>query len=207
MSESGTTEIVQTYLAELRAALIGVPKGVSEGIISGVREELAGLSDTDASKRIRDLGDPHFIAAEARDQEVPSPAGTLAISSRAPWFDIIAALLVMVGGVVVPVVGAVAGVVMVWFSKSWTRAEKWITTLVPLILIALIAVVITVLSSVNAQSAAGPSQELRNPSLPVGFDLVTIGILLVLLTQLGLGIWLLVRLRRTRTRSTHEFAQ
>jgi len=207
MSEPRTTEIVHVYLADLRAALTGLPDDVSDGIISAVREELAGLSDTDASKRIRELGDPHFIAAEARDQEVPSLSALQQISEPAPWFDIIAALLVMVGGVVIPIIGAVAGVVMVWSSKSWTRTAKWITTLVPLALIALTAVAVTALSSYGAQSAAGPSQEARNPLLPVGFDFVTIGILVVLLAQLGLGIWLLFRLRRTRTPRTHEFTQ
>ena len=45
----------------------------------------------------------------------------------------------MFGSFAVPVLGTVAGFVMIWFSKVWTRTEKWIATLIPVASFGIIA--------------------------------------------------------------------
>jgi uncharacterized membrane protein len=66
MTQESTPQVVHDYLAELDRALSGVPAEVRQGIVSGVAEELEGLDAAAAESRIKTLGDPAFIAAEAR---------------------------------------------------------------------------------------------------------------------------------------------
>ena len=45
-------------------------------------------------------------------------------------YDVATVLVLMLGGFVVPVVGWLAGVVMLWASPRWTVADKWLGTAV-----------------------------------------------------------------------------
>lgn len=204
MSESKTIMVTRTYLAELGAALTGVPAEVREGILNGVREELDGLDATEAGRRIQELGDPQFIAAEARS-EASGPAAKIVGSVRdTRSYAIVAAVLVMVGGFVIPGLGAIAGLVLVWFAHAWTRAEKWIATLIPFAVMALTALVGTIVSLQTAQQPPADGGEALNPLIPAYFDVVTLGIVLVLLVHVAVGIWLLVRARPTRVHAESE---
>lgn len=143
---------VRSYLSELRSALAGTPREIATEIEDGVAEELAGLSASEALRRIDEMGDPAFIAAEARassasgpstPSEVQAPlvaplptapgAPNRVATTEARWFIVVASLLVAFGGIVIPVLGWIAGIVMVWMSKSWRAWEKWVGTLVPLL--------------------------------------------------------------------------
>ncbi len=66
MIKSAQPQIVKDYLDRLRVALVGLPDEVGHEILAGIAEELAGLDATEAAARIDALGDPTFIAAEAR---------------------------------------------------------------------------------------------------------------------------------------------
>lgn len=204
MPESMTVAVARAYLVELSAALTGVSDEVRAGILNGVREELDGLDAEEASRRVQELGDPQYIAAEARAEASTSGSETLKSMRDARWFSIIAALLVMVGGLVIPALGAIAGLIMVWFSHAWTRAEKWIATLIPVVLMALVAFVGIVVSLNPAQQPTDSGGEVVNPLIPANVDVMTMGILLILLAQVGIGIWLLVRARNTWARSASE---
>jgi hypothetical protein len=184
-----------TYLTELETALRGIPPETRNGILSGVREELESLTGSDASRRIQELGDPQFIASEARAEAATGAPG----KHEARWFSVVAALLVMVGGFVIPLLGALAGFVMVWFSGTWSRKEKWIATLTP-VAVALLLAIAGITSSLWQVPQAQPANgETPNPLIPVAYDLITTGVLLVLVVQIGVGVWLLVRANRTNS--------
>lgn len=126
-------QVVRNYLAQLDAALEGVPADLANDVRSGIEEELSRLDAATASVRIEELGDPVFIAAEVRDAVGPVPA-TATVDTPKPLtatrgFAIVAALLVAIGGIVVPFVGWVLGIVWMWMSPVWRRWEKWVATL------------------------------------------------------------------------------
>ena len=120
MSERG-----DSYLTELDRALAGAPPGLRADIVAGVREELDGLGEAEASSRIADLGEPEFIAAAALSASAPvEPSPHRATG-------LVAALVMIVGPFVLPVIGGVVGLAWVSFSRAWTRREKgaaWVIT-------------------------------------------------------------------------------
>ena len=66
------------------------------------------------------LGDPTEIAAEARERFGIHPA-------RVGFMEVLA--LLPIGGVVLPIVGWIAGVILLWVSPAWTTRDKVIGTL------------------------------------------------------------------------------
>jgi hypothetical protein len=139
MSQRTRPQVVRSYLAELESALAGVPADVARDILDGVAEELAGLDSAAAATRIEELGDPVFIASEARAESradasaAPRVATPASLVGDPRWYIVVASLLVAVGGVVVPLIGWVFGIAMVWMSKTWHGWEKWVATLSPLL--------------------------------------------------------------------------
>lgn len=45
-------------------------------------------------------------------------------------YPVLTVLMLMLGGFVLPVVGWLAGVVMLWTGRTWNTGEKWLGTLV-----------------------------------------------------------------------------
>ena len=210
MTESSTPTNVRDYLADLEDAMAGIPEDTSRDIIGAIREELYGLDAASAAKRIRRFGDPQFIASEARaagstaatatddGTDAPpaevGPASPAAIARRSEpnWFGVVAALLVMFGSIPLPVIGTIAGVGMVWISTAWTRKEKLVATLIPVALAMIIAIVSALTTWIGA-----PTGSTTNPFMPLSFDLWHTGSLLVIISPIPLGIWLLKRQLRT----------
>ena len=140
MTKASTPQVVRRYLGELNRTLAGVPDDVRQGIVAGVAEELEGLDAVAAASRIESLGDPAFIAAEARAEAragagaAPSPSAANLAPSRASeerWYVVVTALLLEFGGLLVPLAGWVAGIMLLWASALWTRGEKLVATIVP----------------------------------------------------------------------------
>ncbi|AWB89693.1 HAAS signaling domain-containing protein [Salinibacterium hongtaonis] len=187
-----TTLIGERYLARLNTALTGVSTEVRDEILAGVAEQLTGLDDDAVSVVIAELGDPEFIASEARGASGAAgpPARQRAVDST--WFAVLAASLVMVGGIVVPVIGWIAGVALVWMSSRWRPLERWIATLAPVTISAgLLAVGLIA-------RGASRSDEVANPLLPSPYDLGWTGAVLTPFVAGAVGIWLLVlALRRS----------
>ena len=75
MTTSSIPPVVRDYLAELDRELAGVPDEIRQGIVAGIAEELEGLGTVAATVRISTLGDPAFIAAEARAGVAPRSTG------------------------------------------------------------------------------------------------------------------------------------
>lgn len=115
------------YLNQLTYAVRDLPREVADGVLFGVREELSGLSETEAIERMAELGDPEFIAASAH-AELPAVART----SDPAWYSVLTPLLLVFGGFIVPVLGWVVGLVLLWKSRIWTRRDKLVGTWLPL---------------------------------------------------------------------------
>jgi hypothetical protein len=72
------------------------------------------------------------LLVRARDRAAAEPPTEAGVPSEADstWggLEITAAILLIGGAFLVPIVGPVAGVVCAWSSGAWTKEEKWIAT-------------------------------------------------------------------------------
>jgi len=120
-----TPEITTVYLAQLDTELDQLPEDLHRDIVNGIREELEGLDGEAAAARIQQLGDPAFIAAGAR-AETPNQAPLVGTDAPTPGraFSITAAVILIAGSLLIPGLGAVAGLVFVSQAKAWSRREK-----------------------------------------------------------------------------------
>lgn len=167
------------YLARLRTAVAGLPDG--DDIIRGVAEELSGLDESTTRERIATLGDPERIALAARGAS-PAPAAIRTV-------DVILPTLAMIfGGVILPVIGSIAGVVLAGISRVWTRTEKLIAVIAPLAVTALIALVALISGLVSP-----PQASVDNPLMPATYDVVWSVVATWVVLTAAAGVWLLVR--------------
>lgn len=178
------TAKVTNYLHELSDALADVPRDVRDDIVAGVREELEGLDEADAQARMAELGDPLFIAAAARG-DLPAPA----LDSRA--LPTVAALAVMLGGLVIPVVGWLAGIVFMWMSPVFTRRTKVVVTILPAVVGLLVFAIATIVVS-----SGGGTVDPTSPLVDVSFSTAHAGILIAPVVAFATGIHLLVKARK-----------
>ena len=179
--------MTDTYLRDLERAVRDLPKPLADDIVSGVREELRGLDAAAAAERIAELGDPEFIAASARAEVPPRRDAT--------WYTVLTIVLLAIGGFIVPVVGWLVGLVMLWYSRTWTLRDKLVGTFL-LPAIALASVTIATLTAIPAD----PAEERVNPLIPSVFDLSHSAILLSLLVvPIITTVYLIVRARRLRS--------
>jgi uncharacterized membrane protein len=128
-----TPEVTTAYLARLDSELDQLPADLHRDIVAGVEEELQGLDAESAALRIEQLGDPAFLAAEARagsatEARAETPSEAPLGSSDAPppgrAFSIAAVVVLIAGSLLVPVIGALAGLLFVSQAQAWTRREK-----------------------------------------------------------------------------------
>jgi hypothetical protein len=133
--------IVADYLRRLRAAASGLPADrraeLVEEITSHVAEARAGAGTAGAGpasvRNILDrLGDPAEIVRAAADALPGNPAATASADGRgrAGGLEIAAVILLLVGGIVVPIAGWLVGVVLLWASPRWRTRDKLLGTLV-----------------------------------------------------------------------------
>ena len=149
-----TPEITTAYLAQLDTELDQLPEDLHRDILAGIGEELRGLDAAAAAARIRQLGDPAFIAAEART-EMPTGAQGVAVQAPAPGrtFSIVAVVVLIVGSLLVPAVGALVGLVFVTQAKAWTRREKTAAWLVPVGIALLVLAAVALMASAHVGGA------------------------------------------------------
>lgn len=122
----------------------------------------------------------------------PTPAGDREQGS----FSIIAALLIAFGGIVLPVIGWLAGLAMVWFSRSWRTGEKLIATFLAPAVAVVIVVTVLVVQAINP-SPVTPGGG-ANPLLPALYDMLWTSVLLLGVANVAAGLWLLWRIRDRR---------
>jgi hypothetical protein len=122
-------KLLDDYLKRLNAELRGLSQARRRELVEEISEHITAARaefDLEDEARIRtlldQLGEPRDIAAEALEREGVKPRGR--------WLDVLALILLPVGGIVLPVIGWVIGVVLLWMSETWTSREKLIGTLV-----------------------------------------------------------------------------
>jgi len=127
-------KLVERYLKHLDVELDDLPRARRREIvddISGHIAERAGLqAETEADVRniLEGLGDPAEIATDARERFEVSPHPQSA-RSEPGWVEIGALIMLLVGGLVLPVIGWVIGVVLLWTSNAWNTRDKIIGTI------------------------------------------------------------------------------
>jgi uncharacterized membrane protein len=131
--------LVEDYLDRLEHELADFPaprrrelvQEISEHIAEA-RAELESESEADVRNLLDRMGDPADIAAEARGApaEPPAAAGKQGHGRRSGALEVVALILLLLGGVVVPVIGWLVGVVLLWISSAWTARQKLLGTLV-----------------------------------------------------------------------------
>ena len=128
--KSDEERLVEDYLRRLERALDDLPRSRRTELVREIRahieEARADLPPGDvAGVMVLDrLGDPDAVAAEARD-EYPVAA------ARSTRLETAALVLLLAGGLLLPVVGWLAGVALAWMSRIWSTRDKLVATLVP----------------------------------------------------------------------------
>ena len=127
---SPADRLVDDYLKRLNGELTGLPRArrreLTDEIAGHIAEARASLqveSEAEIRNLLDRMGDPAEIAAEAQERVGVRPR-------RAGWIEILALILLLIGGVVLPVVGWFVGVVLLWVSEAWTTREKLVGTFV-----------------------------------------------------------------------------
>ena len=180
--------LVDRYLTDLEAELAGLPANRRREILDEVGEHIVAARaalDAESEAAIRNvlerLGDPADIAAEARDRfGVPAEP-----AKPTPWLEVIALVLL-----VIPFLGWVLGVVLVWLSRLWTTRDKLIGTIGGLSWV--VAGLGTVMTSAGGSRAVGSA-----PLGPPETDLLALFLVVIpFVLPIVAAIYLGFRLRR-----------
>ena len=170
-------QLVADYLRRLREAARALPADRREELIEEITAHIAEAraegaaagGDPLAVRNILDrLGDPAEIVRTAADHAFdgsPAPGARPAAARRRPGpLEITAVVLLLVGGIVLPVAGWVAGVILLWISPRWTSRDKWIGTLVwpggllaPALLLLIGGAALTFTAGETTCSGSGPA--------------------------------------------------
>jgi uncharacterized membrane protein len=126
-----TRSVVEEYLRELDRALYNLPVGRRREIVAEIREHIAeagsmqGGEPTEAEMRtiLDQVGEPETIAEEARQRFGIT-------ETRAGALEGLTLVFLLIGGIVIPMLGWIVGVVMLWVSRVWGTRDKVLGTLV-----------------------------------------------------------------------------
>jgi uncharacterized membrane protein len=123
--------LVDDYLGRLKKELRDLPRSRRRELLDEIREHIEeersqlDIESEAALRNILDrLGEPADIAAEARYRFGVRP------SNDGVGLEVAALILLLIGGIVVPFIGWLAGVVLLWLSDVWSKRDKLIGTLV-----------------------------------------------------------------------------
>jgi len=120
-------EIVKEYLRRLEREARRLPSPERAEILADVGAHITeAVAETDGSEEsvrgvLAALGTPESIVAAAQ----PDGSATT-FGPRERW----AIVLLLIGGLVVPILGWVVGVVLIWSSPAWPIGKKVLATLV-----------------------------------------------------------------------------
>ena len=142
--------LVQSYLDRLEADARRLPAGRAAELVDEIRGHIdlalveAGDRDEATVRTVLDrLGpaeaivDAEIGAAEDRGAEASAASPRTAARPARGWggIEIVAALLLTAGMILLPVVGPLLGVGLAWLSSYWTTREKIVVTAVVLVLL------------------------------------------------------------------------
>lgn len=130
---SSDDELVQRYLTRLNAAASGMPADRRRELIDEITTHIEEAMITQpippggVQTVLDQLGPPEEIARAADGGVGAGPAGG---ANPLGAIEILAILGLLIGGLVLPVVGWLAGVVLLWLSPRWQLRDKLLATLV-----------------------------------------------------------------------------
>ncbi|HKA68522.1 MAG TPA: hypothetical protein VKG85_05305 [Actinomycetes bacterium] len=142
MPDTHRQPLVADYLDRLDEAALRLPPDQRSELIDGIREHLdsalAGVDSTNEAqvRAVLDrLGAPDEIVAAAVEGEppawaAPGPAPAAQAGSALGVREIFAVILLLIGGIILPVLGWFIGLVLLWSSDRWTNRDKIIGTFV-----------------------------------------------------------------------------
>ena len=208
-------KLVERYLKHLDVELDDLPRDrrreIVDEIAGHIAEARADLQpETEAGVRniLEGLGDPAEIATDARERFDVLPREET--RRRGPgWQEIGALIMLLVGGVVLPIIGWVVGVVLLWTSTIWNTRDKIIGTIfVPGGLGTVLLLGVFTLTSSGSCISGGPTVDNRGHVTQPAFEtcsgqgtsttevLIIIGLIALVLAPIASAIYLAVRMRR-----------
>jgi hypothetical protein len=137
--------LLKQYLGRLEAASQPLAADRRAELLNEVREHIeAALADSGARDEVTvrnvldRLGAPEeIVAAEAQNTAPPSgglaSATTVIANPRVGAIEVIALVLLVAGGWLIPLVGSLLGLIFVWMSVRWNQRDKLIATVVVLV--------------------------------------------------------------------------
>jgi hypothetical protein len=205
-AEATADRLVEQYLDELDAALTGLPDTRRRELVSEIAAHIedgrAELLDSDDPREVSTvlerIGDPAEIAADAGAGPEPPPE-----TWRSTWLEPVALILLVPGSVILPGVGWLAGVVLLWISRVWTTRDKLVGTFVLPggLVLALLTLSEAIVGPGNEDCAPGPEDAFCvEPGVGIGLLLLTV------LSPLAAGAYLLWRFRVLTGRSSRRSA-
>ncbi|HEY7847787.1 MAG TPA: hypothetical protein VIC83_06310 [Candidatus Limnocylindria bacterium] len=138
--------LVSEYMGRLEAAAQPLPAERRGELISEVQDHIesalveAGARDEVTARNVLErLGEPEeIVAAETGDgnrSATTPPPPTPERASGWGSVELGAILFLSVGAVFLPVVGPLIGLVLVWMSRAWTTRQKWVATIIAVVLL------------------------------------------------------------------------
>jgi uncharacterized membrane protein len=123
------TQAVKEYLHDLEGELRDLPRSRRQELLGEIHEHIDSAlaeapvhDEAEVRNVLERVGDPADIAEEARQRfGVPK--------AKSGALEIAALILLLVGGIILPVIGWFIGVILLWSSRVWTTGEKLAGTL------------------------------------------------------------------------------
>lgn len=117
--------LIADYVGQLRRSVARLPAAKRAELLDDITAHLAEMIEPGADEsRVRqvldELGTPEEIAA----------AGMPVRTSGDRIYDVVTVLVLLLGSFVVPGLGWIAGVVLLWNGPRWNTRQKWIGTLI-----------------------------------------------------------------------------
>jgi hypothetical protein len=144
-----TEGLVRDYLGRLEAAAWTLAGDRRSELVGEVREHIevaltdAGRRDEVTVRNVLDrLGPPEEIVSAEVGTDAASPGAAAVLSHREGRLglgavEIVALLLLTVGGILLPLIGPLLGLAFVWASTQWTTRDKIIASAIAVLLLIL----------------------------------------------------------------------
>jgi hypothetical protein len=220
MTNSTVDQLVDSYLTRLADAAQALPPDRRAELVSEIREHIAasmagGTGTDEAAVRttLDRLGEPADIVAAAMEDDPPQQASDQwPRPGRRPGLGLeIGAVIMLTVGSLIPVVGWLVGVILLWSSGLWRRSEKLLGTLIfpggPGLALTLGALPMAMLPVQTCTTPASTisGQTITSQEVCTGTSLLGIvGIAILLILLIAPVVVAVVLLKRARGRAALE---
>ena len=191
MSTTTHDPLIESYVKQLRAKARTLPRATRDELMQQIEEHLRealppGSSEADARNALEQLGEPEAIIAEEFDRLGIQRA----TAGKLEWAVV---FLLPFGAFVLPIVGWVLGLILLWASRVWSTREKLIGTfLVPGGLSAVLYLALIGSGSTCSESGGSGGRTIEHctsPAIPnwIGIPLLTAFVIVGIVTPIFLA--------------------